>query len=115
MIVAKFGGSENANLAMQAGTGQIIGGFGAVSTSSNSTDWNNAINARSGNGYTLLRGNDTNGPGTGGDYWHIFTFEYASRDADGNMTQIAIPYGVSSGTARMRSRYVGTWSSWITF
>ena len=53
--------------------------------------------------------------GTGGDYWHIFNFEYASRDADGNMTQIAIPYGVASGTARMRSRYVGTWSSWITF
>ena len=113
--VARFGGSLNPDLAMQSSVGQIIGGFGAVSTSSSSTNWNNAINARSGNGYTLLQGNHSNGPTAVGDYWHVFTFEYASRDGDGNMTQIAIPYAVASGTARMRSRYVGTWSSWITF
>ncbi len=93
---------------------QIVGGIGAKTTSG-TTNWNDSTNARSGNGYTLLRGSDTNGPGTGGDYWHAFTFEYNYKDGTGNMTQIAIPYGVASGTARMRSRYGGTWSSWITF
>ena len=92
----------------RANTRQIIGGFGAVSTGG-TTDWNDVTNARAGNGYTLLLGSATNGPGSG-SYYHAFTYEYNSNDGTGNMTQIG--YGYNHNNIIMRTRYNGTWTSW---
>ena len=90
--------------------GQIVGGFGAIGTGG-TTDWNHATNARSGMGYTLLLGNATNGPGVSSIYYHPVTFEYSSKNGNGNMTQLAIPY-YGSATIYIRQRYGGSWSSW---
>ena len=89
---------------------QIYGGFGAITTGG-TTDWNDASNARAGNGHTLLLGTATNGPG-GGTYYHVFCYEYNSNDSTGNMTQLGYPYNGSSIV--MRTRYGGTWSSWVS-
>jgi hypothetical protein len=90
----------------------LIGGVGAVTTAG-TLDWNDATNARSGNGYSLLLGTATNGPG-GSIYFHSFCFEYANKDGTGNMTQWAIGY--NDPTARyMRTRFSGTWTSWSAF
>jgi len=87
---------------------QVVGGFGAVTTSG-TTNWNDATNARSGMGFTLLLGSHSNGPG-GNTYYHPVNYEYISKDGTGNMTQLAIPY---NGTQQyIRYRYSGTWSSW---
>ena len=87
---------------------QLIGGMGAKTTSG-TTDWNNSTNARSGNGYTLLLGTHTNGFGES-NYYHPFSFEYSSKNGNGNMTQFAIPY--SGGSVWFRSRYSGSWDTW---
>ncbi|HHD92512.1 MAG TPA: hypothetical protein ENL06_02735 [Candidatus Portnoybacteria bacterium] len=94
--------------------GQVIGGFGAQTTGG-TLDWNNISNARSGSGYTLLKGNATNGPGPG-TYFHSFNFEYSSKNGSGNITQFAIPYGATShmnSGLYMRGRYSGAWSNWM--
>ena len=88
--------------------GQLSGGFGAQTTGG-TADWNHSTNARSGGGYSLLTGTTSNGPGTG-NYYHPFSFEYASYDSDGNMTQFAIPY--TGSNMFFRSRYSGTWAGW---
>ena len=90
--------------------GQIYGGFGSQTTSG-TLDWDDSTNARSGNGHTLLRGNATNGP-AGAEYYHPFSWEYASYDNDGNMTQFAIPYSTNNTGMYYRSRYNGTWTDW---
>ena len=90
--------------------GQIYGGFGSKTTSG-TLDWDDSTNARSGNGHTLLRGNATNGP-AGAEYYHPFSWEYASYDNDGNMTQFAIPYSTNNTGMYYRSRYNGTWTDW---
>ena len=46
---------------------------------------------------------------------HPFSFEYASWDNDGNMTQFGIPYYFANNDGvrpAVRSRYSGTWSDW---
>lgn len=94
------------------GSAQIHGGFGAVATSG-TEDWNHESNARAGSGFTLLNGNDANGPG-GSDYFHAFSFSYGDG-VSGQLTQLAIPYGSSSHLTAgifMRGRYNGAWSSW---
>jgi len=95
-------------------SGQITGGFGAMTTSG-TLDWNDASNARSGNGYSLLMGNATNGPGPA-HYYHSFGFEYSSKTGAGNMTQLAIPYNMNytdgGSNLFIRSRYGGTWGGW---
>lgn len=91
--------------------GQYLGGLGSMSTSG-TTDWNDATNARSGNGYTLLTGNATNGPTGVGNYYHAINFEYSSKDGSGNLTQLAIPYYGAGYDVYYRTRYGGTWSSW---
>ncbi len=78
-------------------------------TTAGTTNWNDSTNARSGSGYTLLLGGASNGPGPG-LYYHPFTFEYTSRDGNGNMTQLAIPY--NGGSIYSRYRYSGSWSGW---
>ena len=94
--------------------GQIVGGFGTVTTGG-VVDWNDLSNSRPGSGYTLLLGNATNGPNGTGNYYHPFNFEYSSKDGSGNITQFAIPYGdnnaVNSGIY-LRGRYAGAWSAW---
>jgi hypothetical protein len=94
--------------------GQAVGGFGAMSTSG-TTDWNDASNAQSGGGYTLLMGNAANGPGPA-HYFHPFSFEYNQKDGTGNMTQFAVPYYTNYGDGGnniwMRSRYWGSWLGW---
>ncbi len=88
--------------------GQLIGGLGAKTTLG-TLDWNHITNARSGNGYSLLRGTATNGMG-GNEYYHTLSFEYVSKNGNGNLTQLAIPY--SGGSIHFRERYNGTWDSW---
>jgi hypothetical protein len=91
--------------------GQIIGGFGAVTTGG-TANWNDATNARSGSGYTLLMGNAANGPGPA-VYFHPFSFEYSSKDGTGNLNQWAISYSGAYGPY-FRTRYSGTWTAWNT-
>lgn len=90
--------------------GQIYGGVGAYTTGG-TTDWNHSTNARSGSGYTLLRGNATNGP-AGSEYYHPFSFEYSKKDGTGNLTQFAIPYNTNDTGMYFRSRYSSTWTGW---
>jgi hypothetical protein len=105
-------GINSTRFAAVEDTGLIVGGFGA-SGSGGVLDWNDASNARSGNGTTLLQGSATNGPG-GSTYFHSFSFEYESKGSTGNMTQLAIAY--NSATLRyMRYRFSGTWSAWSSF
>ena len=87
---------------------QYIGGFGAQTTSG-TTNFNDASNALSGNGFTLLRGDATNGPG-GTAYYHVFNYEYVSKNGTGNMTQLI--YGYNDNKAYMRYRLSGSWSAW---
>jgi len=91
---------------------QVVGGFGAVTTAS-VADWNDVSNCRSGQGYGLLLGIATNGPG-GSGYFHPFTFESGfAKIGTANRTQLAIPYGNAAGeTMYMRTSYGGTWSAW---
>jgi hypothetical protein len=95
---------------------QLTGGIGALDTAG-TLDWNHSSNARSGNGFSLLLGNASNGPGAG-KYYHPFSFEFATKDGTGHMTQFAVPYSVdldaTAGLA-MRSRFNGAWSSWVGF
>ena len=86
----------------------IYGGFGARSTGG-TEDWNHATNARSGGGWSLLLGTNANGPGAS-TYFHPFSFEYASKDSGGNMTQFAIGYNTTA--VYLRYRYNNVWSSW---
>ena len=96
--------------------GLITGGFGARSTTTDPAykDWNHASNARGGMGHYLLFGDDTNGPevglGLGNRYFHIFNFEYGSKDGTGSLTQWAIGY--IQNLFYMRTRYLGTWTAW---
>lgn len=87
---------------------QYIGGFGAQTTGG-TTNFNDASNALSGNAFTLLRGDATNGPG-GTAYYHVFNYEYVSKNGSGNMTQLA--YGYNDNKAYMRYRLSGSWSAW---
>jgi len=89
---------------------QVIGGFGAQTTGG-TADWNHITNARSGGGYTLLLGSHANGPGPG-SYFHPFSFEYSSKNGNGNLTQLAIPYGSPASVIYYRGRYSGSWTSW---
>ena len=101
--------AQSCNLRGTTGNSQIIGLMGAKTTGG-TTNWNDATNARSGNGYTLLLGSHSNGPG-GNYYYHVICFEYSSKNGSGNLTQIAIPY--TSSTIYLRYRYSGNWSSWV--
>ncbi len=95
--------------------GQIVGGFGAVTTSG-VQDWNDISNARAGNGFTLLQGFHPNGPVDSVAYFHPMNFEYVSKDGSGNLTQLAIPYGHSysiNNGIYMRGRYSGDWTGWV--
>ena len=89
--------------------GRLIGGLGAATTSG-TLDWNHLTNARSGSGYTLLRGSALNGMG-GNIYYHPLSFEYNSKNGNGNLTQLAIPY-TNGGSIFFRERYSGSWASW---
>jgi hypothetical protein len=88
---------------------QIIGGFGAATTSG-TADWNHSTNARSGMGHTLLLGTATNGPGPSA-YFHATSFEYQTKDGTGNMTQLAIGY--NTNRIFMRYRYNNSWTAWV--
>jgi hypothetical protein len=94
--------------------GQIVGGFGAQTTGG-TLDWDDTSNIISGNGYSLLHGSATNGPGSTA-YFHPFNFEYSSKNGSGNITQFAIPYGDSASMIRgmyMRGKYSGSWTNWM--
>jgi hypothetical protein len=87
--------------------------FGAITTSG-VLNWNDPTNTRPGTGYTLLMGNVPNGPGPLA-YYHPFNFEYSTKNGNGTITQLAIPYDLyvnPTGSIMMRTRYEGVWSSW---
>lgn len=86
--------------------------FGAEGTGG-TLDWNHVTNTRPGTGVTLLLGSATNGFG-GGNYYHAFNLEYSSKDGTGNVTQLAVAYGTPANDIKMRGRYSGSWSSWVT-
>lgn len=90
--------------------GVLFGGFGARSTGG-VTDWNDASNARAGNGYTLLRGDHENGNGDS-EFFHPFCFEYLSKDGTGNLSQLG--FGYKFADIIMRTRYNG-WTDWVRF
>ena len=106
-----YAGAIYARGSIYANAGQYLGGLGSMTTSG-STNWNDAIVARSGMGYTLLLGNHTNGPTGTSAYFHVINFEYSSKNGTGNLTQLAIPYYGSGLDVYYRTRYSGTWSSW---
>jgi hypothetical protein len=88
--------------------------FGATTTSG-TLDWNDVSNTQPGSSATLLLGNATNGFGLAGSYYHPFNLEYSSKNGTGNVTQLAIAYGLPGNDIKMRGRYQGSWTSWITF
>jgi hypothetical protein len=91
----------------------LVGGMGARSIGG-TLDWNHITNARSGSGYSLLRGTTSaNAPEPSGEYYHPFSFEYDSKDGTGDLTQMAIPYSV--GSFYWRKRTAGVWSAWQEF
>ena len=99
--------------------GLITGGFGTANTGG-TLDWNDATNARSGSGHSLLRAVDaTNGPPADTSaYFHPFSFEYVHKNGTGNLTQFAIPYGLPASLNEgmfVRGRYLGTWTNWYRF
>lgn len=102
----------NTSTTQLATTAFVAQSFGAYATSG-TLDWNHASNSKPGSGYSLLLGTDTNGPGTVGNYFHPFTFEYGTKDGSGNLTQFAIPYGNLTNELWMRGRYSSTWGSWV--
>ncbi len=94
--------------------GLFVGGFGARTTGG-TTNWNHVSNSTSGQGETLLLATHTNGFAGGGNYFHPFNFEYASRNGTGNITQLAIPYGFSSSMDQglwIRGSYDNVWNGW---
>ena len=96
---------------------QLVGGIGALDVGG-TLDWNHSSNARSGSGFSLLRGNASNGPGNPSAYFTPFSFEYQNKDGTGSITQLAIPYivdGTNWNSLSYRSRYAGTWSNWWSF
>ena len=106
-----YAGAIYAKGSVYSFAGQYLGGLGSMSTSG-TTNWNDATNARSGMGYTLLLGSHTNGPTGTNHYFHVINFEYSSKNGTGNLTQLAIPYYGSGLDTYYRTRYSGTWSSW---
>ncbi|PUB25221.1 hypothetical protein C8J95_1142 [Elizabethkingia sp. YR214] len=96
--------------------GLIQGGFGAASTSG-VLDFNDVSNTKSGSGATLLLGTAQNGiTRAGAVYFHTFNFEFASKNGNGNITQMAIPYSspasINSGIY-FRGRYSNSWTDWV--
>lgn len=87
--------------------------FGSTSTSG-TLDWNDVSNTQPGTSATLLLGSATNGFSIG-NYYHPFNLEYSSKNGTGNVTQLAIAYGLPGNDIKMRGRYAGSWTSWITF
>lgn len=86
--------------------------FGAQATGGD-PDWNGVANTKPGSTVTLMLGNTANAPSGFGDYYHPFNFEYATKDGTGNLTQFAIPYIAGAGSIYYRSRYNGTFGSWL--
>jgi hypothetical protein len=112
--VIRFGTNDSERLQITSGgeifaNQQYTGGFGGVTTGGTAS-FDHSSNARAGNAYTLLQGIATGGPG-GTAYYHVFNYEYNSKDSTGNMTQLA--YGYNDAKAYMRYRYSGTWGSWV--
>lgn len=99
--------------------GLITGGFGTAGTAG-TLDWNDATNARSGSGQTLLRAVDASNapPAASTAYFHPFSFEYSTKNGTGQLTQFAVPYAVAASLNEgmfVRGRYTGTWSNWYRF
>ncbi len=86
----------------------------ASQSTSGTLDWNDVSNTRPGVSPTLLLGSHTNGPG-GGNYYHPLNIEYAGVNGTGNLTQLAIAYGTPANDLKMRGRYQGAWTGWVTF
>lgn len=73
------------------------------------TDWNTIVEP---GWWQKVLSNNQNGPGGGGTgYWYCLVAAYANT---GNVTQIAVPYGVTNnpGTIKWRARYNGAWTDW---
>lgn len=107
--------ASDITIVVGSGNGQLVGGMGAFS-SGGTTDWNHSSNARSGNGFTLLRNSTaTNFPtsfSANTDFFHSFSFEYNSKDGSGNLCQFAIPYDTPLSGIHYRTRLSGTFASW---
>lgn len=86
----------------------------ASQSTAGTLDWNDVTNTRPGVGPTLLLGTATNGPG-GGNYYHPLNIAYGGADGTTNTTQLAVSYSTPANDLKMRGRFQGGWSSWVTF
>lgn len=102
------GSGLDADLWQGLPTGALTG----AQTSAGIADWSASENTQPGFSNRLMLGSDTNGPGSAG-YFHSWTIHYG---VSGNITQFAIPYGISNSVQaglHVRGRYVGVWSAWM--
>lgn len=97
----------NANLVPDA----LVRGYFLSESVSGELDWDHPSNTVPGVGPTLLMGNAAHGPGPE-SYFHALNIGYSTSGDDGNVTQIAIPYGYSPVEMYFRGRYSGGWSPW---
>lgn len=87
------------------------GGIGADESSS-SVDWNSSDVAKAGCSRYLLHGSNPNGPPE--NIWFFaFTFEYGSKNGDGDLTMLAVSR--DSQAMYIRRRLSGAWSEWAKF
>ncbi len=87
------------------------GGIGADEASS-SVDWNSLDVAKAGCSRYLLHGSNPNGPPE--NIWFFaFTFEYGSKNGDGDLTMLAVSR--DSQAMYIRRRLSGSWSEWAKF
>ena len=111
VALSSIGGVLNVN-------GLLIGGLGSRATAG-TLDWNDATNARPGSGNVLLRDSTaSNAPASSAstEFRQSFSFEHLTKDATGNITQLAIPYGLSTSMDAglyMRGRFSAVWGSWL--
>ncbi len=87
------------------------GGIGADESSS-SVDWNSSDAAKAGCSRYLLHGSNPNGPPE--NIWFFaFTFEYGTKNGDGDLTMLAVSR--DSQAMYIRRRLSGSWSEWAKF
>ena len=99
-----------------AADSDTVSRYGANSTGG-VLDFNDPTNATHGSGASLLRGSTAlNAPTSSPNaFQHPFSWEYATTDGSGNLTQLAVPYANSDSINAglwMRGKFNGTFGPW---
>ena len=113
---AGFFGSDGNKLYPLNNKHVLAGGFGGNTTSSE--DWN-LIKSNGVYDKLVISNGSNNGPPESNKYFHVQNWEYGTKDGNGNITQLAIPYGYQTsdfnGGMWLRGYSIaggGTWSNW---